>query len=988
MFFIRITFLIVAVLCLAPAGLMNATPPAGAETIVKVGAYDNYPKIFSDTHGDYKGLFPDLLQRIARTENWKLEYVPGTWQQCLDRLSRNQIDIMVDVAYSPARGKQFDFNKEAVFINWGTVYSSFAKKYETLLELNGATIAVMRKSIHTQGAEGIKSLLKKFNIPCTYVEVNSYDEVFSLLDAGLVDAGVVNRLYGLSNSEQYHVRKTSIIFNPVQIKFAFPKNAAKSRQLIDTIDAHLTAFKDNQNSFYYALLNTYISGKELKNALQFFFDTKDNKLLLSTEEKQWITDHPVIRLGFDAEFAPFEMVNEHGEYQGIAADYIKLISQSTGLRFQVTPARKWKEVIKAAKQRQVDILPCVGETVERLEFLRFTRPYTSFQRVLISRDDERFLSGLQDLSGLKLAVQKGSAHQGFLQEYSDLQYVQFDTLQETLTAVSTGKADVMVGNLASSSYWIRQLNLTNLKIAAPAATRPETLAIGVRSDWPQLVDILNKSLAAISTGQRNAITQRWVGLEFKPDVFSKQLRQWMFWGGIVAVLILGGTLVWGFLLQREVSRRKAVTRQLRIRNNYQGIISAISSQMINLPTSGISEHIDKALEKIAATVDADSAYVYNFSESGFPVLAYSWTSHPDANWRLPTGQGMEWRIQEIKKGLGIASALRVTNDENTVSPNDYHNISIRPASDYAYIDLPRKSGEVVTGIIGVCSPSPKRSWTDLDVDLIALLGQTITNAIIRLEADVARKQYADDLAESNSRLEALDQLKSMFIASMSHELRTPLNSIIGFTGVILSGISGELNPTQKNQLERVYKSAKHLLDLIVDVIDISKIEAGRIDIFPESFDMKEIVDEAVNNIRSLISNKPIELTLSVPDGIVLYSDRRRVLQCLINLLSNAGKYTEKGQISLQTSVVQENVVIKVADTGLGIAEEDMRKLFEPFERLDTYLKVKAGGTGLGLYLTRKIVRDLLGGDIFVKSTVGQGSTFTLVIARELQSESE
>ena len=878
------------VLCAVLLQGVPSLPAANAETVIKVGAYDNYPKIFPDNYGGYTGIFPDLLQHIAKQENWKIQYVPGSWQQCLDRLSRNQIDLMVDVAFSRERSRTFDFNAEAVFINWGAVYANYAQKIDTLLDLNGASIAVMRQSIHTQGPGGIKNLLQQFSIPCKFVEVNSYEEVFSLLDEGLVDAGVVNRLYGLSNSEQYHVRKTAIIFNPVQIKFAFPKNSPKSRQLINSIDARLKGLKENQDSFYYALLDTYLSGKELKNPSAVTLDAGKSTLLLTEKEKKWIAEHPVVRLGFDMEFAPFEMVNEHGEYQGIAADYIKRIAASTGLRFQVTPTRKWKDVVEAARQRQVDILPCVGKTLARVKFLRFTKPYTSFQRVLISRNNERFLAGLQDLSGLKLAVQKGSAHLDFLNEYSELQYVQFDTLQETLTAVSTGKADVMVGNLASSSYWIRQLNLTNLKIAAPATTRPENLYIGVRSDWPQLVDILNKALAVIPLAEQNAITQRWVGVEYKPDIFSKQFWQWASWSAVVFLLILAGTLAWGFLLKREVGKRKAVAEQLRIRNTYQRIISDISSELINLPTSSINEHINKALEKIAATVGADAGYVYSFSDSGFPVLAYSYNGQADVSWRLPTGKGMEWRIQEIKKGLGVTNALADTDSNG----GGFYDVSIRPTSEYAFIDMPSKSGEVVTGIIGVCAPTPERKWTDMEVDLIGFLGQTITNTVIRLEADIARKQYADDLAESNSRLEALDQLKSMFIASMSHELRTPLNSIIGFTGVILSEISGELNPTQKNQLERVYKSAKHLLDLIVDVIDISKIEAGRIDIFPESFELKSVVDEAVNNVRPIFDNKPIRLDVSVPDGVFLKSDRRRVLQCLINLLSNAGKYTEQG----------------------------------------------------------------------------------------------
>lgn len=160
---------------------LSAPSAAIAETTVKVGAYDNYPKIFPDNYGGYKGIFPDLLQHIARKAHWELEYVPGTWQQCLDRLSRNQLNIMVDVAYSHKRSELFAFNKEAVFINWGTVYTNYTQKIDTLLELKGTTIAVMRQSIHTQGPEGIKNLLKRFSIPCTFVEVNSYEEVFSLL---------------------------------------------------------------------------------------------------------------------------------------------------------------------------------------------------------------------------------------------------------------------------------------------------------------------------------------------------------------------------------------------------------------------------------------------------------------------------------------------------------------------------------------------------------------------------------------------------------------------------------------------------------------------------------------------------------------------------------------------------------------------------------------------------------------------------------------
>jgi len=243
----------------------------------------------------------------------------------------------------------------------------------------------------------------------------------------------------------------------------------------------------------------------------------------------------------------------------------------------------------------------------------------------------------------------------------------------------------------------------------------------------------------------------------------------------------------------------------------------------------------------------------------------------------------------------------------------------------------------------------------------------------------AKKQ----LETANERLKELDRLKSMFIASMSHELRTPLNSIIGFTGMTLQGLSGELNDEQKDNLARVYQSAKHLLALITDVIDISKIEAGRIDLFPEEVSLKIIIDEAIATVEPQLKEKRLTLVVDMPADVMLNTDRKRLLQCLINFLSNGVKFTEKGGITITARELNADMEISVTDTGIGIAEKDMPKLFEAFERLDTHLRVKAGGTGLGLYLTKKLATDILQGSVSVQSMEGQGSTFTLRVPRDL-----
>lgn len=240
-----------------------------------------------------------------------------------------------------------------------------------------------------------------------------------------------------------------------------------------------------------------------------------------------------------------------------------------------------------------------------------------------------------------------------------------------------------------------------------------------------------------------------------------------------------------------------------------------------------------------------------------------------------------------------------------------------------------------------------------------------------------------ELEQANVRLQELYQLKSMFIASMSHELRTPLNSIIGFTGVILKGMTGEINPEQRDQLKRVYGSAKHLLGLINDVIDISKIEAGKFEVCAERFILDRVIKEAVTNLTSEITDKGLGLEISLPQDTQLTTDRKRLLQCILNYLSNAVKFTEKGEIRITVDEVGGMIEIKVKDTGIGIKEEDIPNLFTSFVRLDSPLKTKSPGTGLGLYLTKKIATELLKGSVSVESTYGEGSTFVLKIPKEI-----
>ncbi len=275
--------------------------------------------------------------------------------------------------------------------------------------------------------------------------------------------------------------------------------------------------------------------------------------------------------------------------------------------------------------------------------------------------------------------------------------------------------------------------------------------------------------------------------------------------------------------------------------------------------------------------------------------------------------------------------------------------------------------------------------TFLDITKRKLIEQELQKHREHLEAMV--EQRTSELAAANQHLQEIDKLKSMFIASMSHELRTPMNSILGFTDLMLQGLSGEISELQRDHLKRVHAAGRHLLLLISDIIDLSKVEAGKIEAKPRDFELGEMLDEAVQNHLIAAQKKGLKLVLEPLSGnIALHQDRHRLMQCLLNLLSNAIKYSKQGDIRVSAQPLQDQVVISVQDEGIGMSADEMGRLFKPFVRLDSELTVKAGGTGLGLYLTSKLMKELLGGTVTVTSQPGAGSRFSLHLPYHLPQD--
>lgn len=219
---------------------------------IKVGIYNNDPLIFANKEGDGEGIFADIIDYVAAKEGWKIEYVPGNWQQCLSRLKNRQIDILCTIGYSNERAESFSFNKENILTNWGQVYTRTGSEIRAITELAGKNVAILKGDLHQTA---FNKLLASFGVDCTVIEVEDYHSVLKSVETGGADAGIVNRFFGIKYASLYKVDKSGVIFNPIKIHYAVPKG--DDHQLISTLDQHIKALKNDENSVYYRSLDKW-----------------------------------------------------------------------------------------------------------------------------------------------------------------------------------------------------------------------------------------------------------------------------------------------------------------------------------------------------------------------------------------------------------------------------------------------------------------------------------------------------------------------------------------------------------------------------------------------------------------------------------------------------------------------------------------------------------------------------------------------------------
>jgi PAS domain S-box-containing protein len=668
----------------------------------------------------------------------------------------------------------------------------------------------------------------------------------------------------------------------------------------------------------------------------------------------------VVRVGL-YQNSPKVAVSEVGKPEGVFVDLIEAIAAQEGWSLQYVPGT-WAQGLDRLATGEIDLMPDVAFTKAREEKYSFHHePVLSDWFQVYTRRGAGIRSIL-DLNGKRVAVLERSIQQ----EAFSKALVGFDLhvvlvplpdYSSAFTSVVRGDVDAVITNRFYGAAHIREFKLedtaiifspTGLFFAAP------------KSGNVALLNAIDEHLARYKKDPSSIYYQslrRWTSENVEP-----WFPLWLKGAMVVAAILMLFSLLWSVVLKHQVAAR---TRELVLRNEE---LQAAHEQMkeaegaLHQSEQEYRELVESANSIILRwTCDGIITFLNDFGLRFFGYSADEIIGRHVAGTIVPAtdtdGRNLSLLMDQI-----LTNPIAFEKNINENMRRNGERVWIAWANRIVH-DGQGQVAEILS--IGT------------DITELKQAEEAIRELNTTLEERVAERTA--ELAVARDRAESADRLKSAFLATMSHELRTPLNSIIGFTGIMLQGLAGPLTAEQRKQLSMVQGSSRHLLSLINDVLDISKIEAGQLEVSRELCDLRALIEKTINTVRPLAEKMGLALHVKIaPEIGPLLSDPRRVEQILLNILNNAIKFTEEGSVTVRAEIVAAQIHISVTDTGIGIKPEELSRLFQPFRQIDTGLSRQREGTGLGLAICRRL-SELLGGEIFAVSEWGRGSVFTLIL---------
>lgn len=945
---------------------LGALSAKAEDQVVKIGVYENAPKIFTSESGSPAGIFIDIIEHIATQEGWELQYVSGTWGEGLDRLAKGEIDLMPDVAYNTARERLYAFHKTPVLSSWYQVYARKESKIRSLLDLNQKRILVLDRSVQQ---EAFIRLSQGFGLTCSLVSVPDYKTMFETVGRGDADAAITNRFYGVMHANKHGLENTAVLFEPSDLFYAASRDDTQGRagQLLEIIDRHIEELKNNHQSIYYSSIKRWTS-EEVRLKIPFILQViaigGAGLLLMSLGVSALLRHQVNVRTR--------ELLQENAERQAAQQRFMDIIEFLADPTFVIDQDKKiiaWNRACEIMTGVKKEVLLGQNKYAYAESFVGERRP------ILIDLLDEsipeveanyRYISRKHDkLYAESFIPHLRNGHGAYLLGVASPLY---DQNGKRCGAIETIR-DITEQKLVEEALRISEREYRELVMLAnsiimrwsPQGRITFLNEFGQRFFGYGLLEITGKHLVGTIVPAREGNGRDMHTLineiSYDPQKFERNInenilrngkRVWIDWTNKV-VLDEHGEIKEILSIGSDITDRKLAEEQVqRLHNDLQ------------LHADTLEEQVAVRTAELAAINDEQRTI---FESAGTGIVLLRDRVIMRCNRKMEEISG--YSANEL---VGQSTRIWYPDEESYITGGK------TGLSQLAKGETFRQEQQMV-------HKDGSLYWVRLS--LRSFDRNNPFNGVVGIVEDITEeRQAAEKLRKAMEDAQAADRIKSAFLATMSHELRTPLNSIIGFTGIMLQGLTGPLNHEQQKQMAMVQNSSRHLLSLINDVLDISKIEAGQLVLSSTSFDLRSSVDKIIGLVTPLAEKKDIELRIDLPDiPVTITTDERRLEQVFLNLMNNAIKFTEIGHVGVTLRSEKDYLLLTFTDTGIGIQQQDLANLFQPFRQIDSGLARKREGTGLGLSICKKIL-DLMDGSIEVHSQWGQGSTFIVRIPRQ------
>jgi PAS domain S-box-containing protein len=915
----------VCLLIIFTAGAFTAVA-ADNSVYIKVGVYENEPKIFTDENGKPSGFWPDIIEYIASQEGWEIQWVHGTWQECLERLQNNEIDIMPDVAYSEDRAAVFDFSQETVYVSWSRVYAQKGSSIQTIPDLSGKSIAILKNSINIGGPEGIKTLTTSFGVNPTFIETDSYLKVFQLLDSRQADAGAVSKDFANTNAQDFNVTQTDIIFQPALLFFTFPPDSLNKSYLMGKIDNQVKLLKADGDSLYYQSLDKWLGATPLEKPV---FPPWAKWLLVSIASLALVLGAGYLTIRNRVNRKTKELAQEIAGHKQTEEDLresehkLREAQDIASLGYWhwnvKTGDVKWSdEVYKLFGLDPVNFTPLFDSILAMSPRTEEHQHYKDlFNQAIQSHEpgyyEQKFLRpdqsigyyfsnfhGVYDASGDLLSIF------GTVLDITERKKAELD-LKESEEKYRRRLDSMLEGCQIIDNQW-RYIYLNNAAVKHSHKAKEELLGHTMMEVYPNIENA--EFFLNLKRCMEDRVPNRMENLFSYNDGSHG-------WFELSMEPVPEGV----FILSIDISERKKMEQSLiESEQTLRHMFEAVPEGIVFTDVQGI------ILETNQTVVDM---------------------------------HGYQDKNEILGKNINEFMADQ-SDEESKISNQRLIETGVDRKSKHTFI---RKDG----------STFPAEMSTAVVKDNSGKLF-----GFIVLTSDTTARDQAEEEHRKVVEYREMDRLKTNLISTISHELRTPLASIKGYATLLLA-YEHKLARAQKTEsIAAIDRATDRLTELIEHLLDMSRLDAGLLKLTLQPVQPEEIIKTAVEEAQ--MRSPDFHFINKTKGGLPeLTADGRRLRQVIDNILENATKYSPKGtEVKLTAIVKGDDLLISIADQGRGIKESEYSKIFERMYRIEQRLQEDPGGLGLGLSLCKALVEGH-GGKIWVESTIGKGSTFYFTI---------